>query len=154
MARKNAQTPKGTPTRAVNHKTTPTTRATTTMRMLDGKGNGTKKNGHGHKKDKAAAKTVTSTTTTSTTTKDKQRMAGINNHGMDGSNLATGQATPGGHKINNGSHRNNFNQMMTVQKAKERKISKEDNPRTTTQKREKSTFPTSPKWLHTSTWSS
>ena len=124
------------------------------MRMPDGKGNGIKKNGHGHKKDKAAAKTVTSTTTTSTTTRDKQRMAGINNHGMDGSTLATGQAIPGGHKINNGSHRNNFNQMMTVQNAKEREIAKEDNPRTTTQKREKSTFPTSPKWLHTSTWNS
>ena len=137
MARKNAQTPKGTPTRAANHKATPITSATATTRMLDGKGNGTKKNVHGHKKGKAVAKTATSTTKTSTTIRDKQRMAGTNKHGMDGLTMATGQTTPQGHKINNGSrHRSNkFNQMRTVQKVRERKITKGNNPRTTTPKR-------------------
>ena len=116
MARKNAQTPKGVPTRAANHKATPITSATTTTRMLDGKENWTKKKVHGHNKDRAVAKTATSTTKTSTTIRDKQRMAGTNNHGMDGSIMATGQRTPQGHKINNDSQRsNNFNQMRTAQ---------------------------------------
>ena len=50
MATKNAQTPKEAQKRITNHNMTPNTTAITTMRMLDGKVNGTKKRVHGSTK--------------------------------------------------------------------------------------------------------
>ena len=134
MATNNIQTPKGTPTRKINHKAKPNTRATIMRRMMDGKGSGTKKIGQGCKNDKTTTKSATTITVT-ITIRAKQQIAGNNSNGTRESgferingptnrrkNALTQHRTragiPGGHKVNNGRHRSNLSQMKTVPKAR------------------------------------